>query len=338
MATYRKRGTRWQVRVRIQGKAATKTFRTKAQCEKWAQQKEDQLRTGEHGTGTVGELLEKYQAEVTPQKKSVAAEESRIKELIARLGDVKVSDFTASHIVQYVNDRKVSSETIRRELSTLSHAIRTGIALWGAPLKYNPVTLAREILSVTTALSPSPGRERRVTDEELDTILKNTQSVLLPYIARFAIKTGMRRGEIVGLTRSNVVGRFALIPDAKTGYNQRVPLSDAALAILASVPTEGDRYFPIREDAVTRAFTYARDKAGVPVNFHDLRHEATSRFFEMGLTIEEVALITRHSDWRTLKRYTHLQPSRVLQKLDVPNAPQHGERPLITVSPQDREG
>lgn len=44
------------------------------------------------------------------------------------------------------------------------------------------------------------------------------------------------------------------------------------------------------------------------LKFHDLRHEATSRLFEAGLTIERVALVTGHKDWEMLRRYTLLKP------------------------------
>jgi hypothetical protein len=39
-----------------------------------------------------------------------------------------------------------------------------------------------------------------------------------------------------------------------------------------------------------------------------LRHEAASRLFEAGFTIEQVALVTGHRDWKMLKRYTNLRP------------------------------
>ncbi|WP_347349930.1 tyrosine-type recombinase/integrase [Mesorhizobium humile] len=42
------------------------------------------------------------------------------------------------------------------------------------------------------------------------------------------------------------------------------------------------------------------------LHFHDLRHEGTSRLFEAGFTIEQVALVTGHKDWKMLRRYTHL--------------------------------
>ena len=51
------------------------------------------------------------------------------------------------------------------------------------------------------------------------------------------------------------------------------------------------------------------------LRFHDLRHEAISRFCELGLTLAEVALISGHRDYRMLARYTHLQPLELASKL-----------------------
>lgn len=57
-------------------------------------------------------------------------------------------------------------------------------------------------------------------------------------------------------------------------------------------------------------------RAGVEnFRFHDLRHEATSRLFEKGLSQMEVSTITGHKDPRMLARYTHLQVSDVARKL-----------------------
>ena len=51
------------------------------------------------------------------------------------------------------------------------------------------------------------------------------------------------------------------------------------------------------------------------LRFHDLRHEAISRFFEMGLSVPEVSLISGHKDARMLFRYTHLKAEKVAEKL-----------------------
>ena len=51
--------------------------------------------------------------------------------------------------------------------------------------------------------------------------------------------------------------------------------------------------------------------------FHDLRHEAISQFFEIGLTVAEVAFISGHKDVRMLFRYTHLKADHVLSRIDA---------------------
>ena len=51
------------------------------------------------------------------------------------------------------------------------------------------------------------------------------------------------------------------------------------------------------------------------LDFHDLRHEATSRLFEKGLNLVEVATITGHKDTTMLMRYTHLRAEDLVEKL-----------------------
>jgi integrase len=53
------------------------------------------------------------------------------------------------------------------------------------------------------------------------------------------------------------------------------------------------------------------------LRFHDLRHEAVSRFFEKGLNVPEVAMISGHRDLRMLFRYTHPKPEEVAAKLST---------------------
>lgn len=51
------------------------------------------------------------------------------------------------------------------------------------------------------------------------------------------------------------------------------------------------------------------------VRFHDLRQEATSRLFEKGLNVMEVAAITGHETLDMLKRHTHLGAEDLAKKL-----------------------
>ena len=57
-------------------------------------------------------------------------------------------------------------------------------------------------------------------------------------------------------------------------------------------------------------------KAGIrDLRFRDLTQEATSRFFEKGLNVMEVAAMTGHKDLRMLQRYTHLRAENLARKL-----------------------
>jgi integrase len=73
---------------------------------------------------------------------------------------------------------------------------------------------------------------------------------------------------------------------------------------------------PQRADSLSQAFDRACKRYGIHgLRFHDLRHEATSRFFELGLNPMEVASITGHQDLRMLRRYTHIRPESLVEKL-----------------------
>ena len=63
-------------------------------------------------------------------------------------------------------------------------------------------------------------------------------------------------------------------------------------------------------------FTRIKEQCGIDdLRFHDLRHEATSRLFEKGFSIVEVASITGHEDLKMLKRYTHLRAENLVGRL-----------------------
>jgi integrase len=80
--------------------------------------------------------------------------------------------------------------------------------------------------------------------------------------------------------------------------------------------SSADRLLPITENAAKMAWKRLVKRAGLlNLRFHDLRHEAVSRFFEKGLNLPEVALISGHRDPRMLFRYTHPRPEIIAAKL-----------------------
>ena len=59
--------------------------------------------------------------------------------------------------------------------------------------------------------------------------------------------------------------------------------------------------FPANATALRLAWECLRKRADLfDPRFHELRHEAISRFFEMGLSVPEVAVISGHKDASTL--------------------------------------
>ena len=128
--------------------------------------------------------------------------------------------------------------------------------------------------------------------EHLLTAASSQRNIFITPIIEFAIETGMRRSEILKL-------RWC-IEDLKT------------------VPQINERVFPISATCLRLAWDRARKKAGISdLRFHDLRHDALSRFFEMGMSVPEVALISGHKDVRQVFRYTHLNPTNVFKKYEV---------------------
>ena len=55
------------------------------------------------------------------------------------------------------------------------------------------------------------------------------------------------------------------------------------------------------------------------LRFHDLRHEALSHFFELGLSVPEVQLISGHKTVDQLMRYSHARMFEIKNKLDYAN-------------------
>src|SRR5262245_23835176 len=93
--------------------------------------------------------------------------------------------------------------------------------------------------------------------------------------------------------------------------------NDATLKTLSDGRASGDeRILPITQDAAKMAWKRLVRRTGlVNLRSHDLRHEAVSRFFEKGLSVPEVALISGHRDPRMLFRYTYPRAEDIATKL-----------------------
>ena len=151
----------------------------------------------------------------------------------------------------------------------------------------------------------------------------------LGWIVRFAVATAMRLDEICQLHLQDVDldGRIDVIRDRKdprhkTGNHQEVPLLDAngydpiqLIREQLRPGQNGGRVFPYNSRSTGTAFRRACKELGIrDLHFHDLRHEATSRLFEAGYDLAEVALVTGHKDWKMLRRYLNLKPRQLAER------------------------
>lgn len=161
-------------------------------------------------------------------------------------------------------------------------------------------------------------------------------SLPMTRIVKFAVATAMRLNEICRVEWSDldVDRRMLLIrerkdPRNKTCNDQRIPLFattgfDAWALVTEQVRHLGhtiERTFPYNSKPVGTAFLRGCVEVSVKdLHFHDLQHEGTSRLFEAGFAIEQIALVTGHKDWKMLRRYTHIRPE-ALHRLAASRAP-----------------
>jgi integrase len=326
MATIIKRGPKqWQAKVRRRNyPLVTKTFATKADAEAWVTVTESQMLRKvyvshtEADRTTLREALERYQREVTPAKKSAHHERQRIEHWKRqKIADRPLASIRSVDVASYRDERLAAGRspiTVNNELILLSHLFSVARKEWGMESLANPVSLVRR------PRLPQ-GRDRRLATGEEERLLEAAESPLRELIV-LALETGMRQGELRELRWDSVdmATRVLTLQDTKNGTRRRVPLSSRALSALRDldrIRRIDGRVFPwLGADTVSHSFRRVCGQAGiVGLRFHDLRHEATSRLFERGLNIMEVASVTGHKTLQMLKRYTHPKAEELAVKL-----------------------
>lgn len=328
----------WRAEIRIKGhRTVSATRRTKAEVQAWVTQTEAKIRNGsfvdtQAAEGrTLADHLHWYLSVITPKKapSALKRDESRVRILLdsKALGRTTLASLSAERIVQYVDERKacgLAADSIRKELGTLSAAIEAGTALLKIAMPHgNPVTTARGVLKWTRALPPGVERERRISPAEEALLLDALAETPIARAAvLFLLETGLRRQECCSMRHEDLKGALLFVRQGKSEA-RTIPLSPKALEAIRQLPRcIHGQVFQIRPDSLTQAFSRACKRSGIKdLRIHDLRHEATARFFEVGLSVPEVALITGHSDWKSLKRYTQLRPEDVGAKLRNPRKP-----------------
>lgn len=336
MATIRNRNGKWQAQVRRNGHTPrSKSFLSKRDAEKWARQMEAELdatalafdpRVLERTT--VRDLLGRYREEVTVSKRGHASENKRLDSFLRQTWvDKPLSKATPQVFSRYRDERlrTVSPGTVIRDLGLLRAIFETARLEWDVPLAENPVAKVRK------PKAPN-ARERRLMPGELDRLLTACEANRNDWLRSgilLAIETGMRRGELLSIrwTDADLDGSTLLIRETKNGHARRIPMTAKAVELLCQrklyADAGTDLVFSISANAFRLCWERCKALAAKQLpslgdlRFHDLRHEAVSRFFEMGLSVPEVALISGHRDPRMLFRYTHLRAEDLVAKMKL---------------------
>jgi integrase len=282
---------------------------------------------------TLREALEHYRREIVPAKKHPYQEIRRIERWLQNdlsfrtLANLKGADFARYRDKRREDGR--AENTIRLELQIISHLFEIARKEWGMENLANPLKNIRKPAG-------SRARSRRLEVGEYDLILGQLKASGNPYAAcafDLAIETSLRQGilfklrwEWVDLSARMVSFPAELLETSNKGVPAILPLSRHAVSALHSIcPREANGEIAVPESGLVLLTTanaiiciWKRTLAKLKIKelrWHDLRHEAASRLFEKGLHPMEVASITGHKSMQMLKRYTHLKPESLLERL-----------------------
>jgi integrase len=331
VATIAKRRGKWRVQIRRNGHALSKTFIRKMDAEDWAREAElpvdRQLNPAIvrlSRKNTFGSLVDLHIDDLhtvgNPLRRS---KDHTLRALRKRLGLTPLTHLTRDKLIQYGRERSLEGAgpaTLAVDISFIGTILKHAAAVHGVAVDVEAVNAARLGLRRLGLVGQPDERDRRPTEEELERLFGHfdrTERPAFPMtrLVQFAIATGMRQDEIFRVTWDTLDARTRTImapdrkdPRKKAGNDQRVPLLSATgydayqlLLDQRDLRLNGPRCFPYNGRSVGSSFRRAcKDLKIIDLRFHDLRHEATSRLFEAGLTIEQVPLVTGHSDQLTV--------------------------------------
>ena len=304
MATYQKRLGKWRAEVRMRGVYDSETFAHKQAAIAWATRREAEILGGVRGeipNLPLKALLERYELEVTPDKKGRRWEVIRLQALGRdRLAQVRLRQLDSPHVSDWQKRRlrDVKSGSVRRERNLLNNVFEIARKEWKWLAK-NPFEGVRR---------PKDGkpRDRIATQDELDRLTKRASASMRRAIVA-AVETAMRAGEIA--SKPPIIGRIAKLWDSKNGEGRDVALSAAALEAFKGG-------IDLTAGSISALFArLCEDEEIDGLTFHDLKHTAMSRLSKK-LDPWELAKMTGNKDMNLLLRvyYKH-DPEETAKKL-----------------------
>lgn len=325
MASFAKRGARWQAQVFANGVRRCKTFARKDEARAWAAQTEIEIRSGRVISTdglTCADLFARYAEDVSETKRGARWERIRL-DAIAREDFARMrADSITPEIIGQWRDRRlteVSPGTVLREMGLLTAVFEHARREWRA-IAVNPIRDVRKP-------KQPQHRERLISDDEAAAICRAlgydggpgyTVRQRIGAMFMLALETAMRAGEINALRWDGVdtkrrVARLAL---TKNGDGREVPLSKRAAEIIeAQRGADPAKVFPVNPGSRDTLFRIACKEAGLEdIHFHDTRATACTRLATK-LDVLELARILGHRDISSLRHYYRQTAEELAKKL-----------------------
>ena len=245
-------------------------------------------------------------------KRSWKTDEERLKRLVERFGDMRLSEITRQDVerLRAVLAQELSHATVNRYMALLKTVYNKAIA-WGKT-KHNPVQGIKQFKETH--------RIRFLTDEEEESLKATFPTNCWPWV-EVALHTGMRRAEQFELRWDNInfQTRTLTIMLSKHGEIRHIPMNDRVMEILRSLPsrlnspwvfTSSNGETPMdANNFVRRIFMPALRKAEIQdFRWHDLRHTFASRLVMDGTDLRTVQELMGHKTIAMTTKYAHLSP------------------------------
>ena len=289
-------------------------------------------------------IEEQYMPYVKSYKRSWDTDVSLLKNhLLPRFGKRYMDEITRQDIVKMHADRKASGAapgSANRLLIMMRYIFNLTLK-WEVPgIKTNPC-------KGIPLMEENNKRERYLSVEEAQKLygaVCSSENTMLKFIVPMLILTGARKREVLDARWEDFdpARRVWRIPITKSGKARRVPLSDGALTLLATMPRKSDCPWAFANPATDKpyvsffcAWNTARKKVGLQdVCVHSLRHSHASFLINAGRTLYEVQNILGHTQVKTTQRYAHLSHDTLLDATNSVNTALGGMFvPMVSASP-----
>lgn len=273
---------------------------------------------------TLTDLAKPYREYQKAKEHDLATIEARLKNLLAYFGTTALEDIEEKADGYVLARRKdgVVNGTINREIAVLNHMLHLAWRRFKM-LRHRP------FLERLTEAGP---RERELTEAEEAKLLPVCGPDLRDLIEA-GLMTGMREGELLGLTRGQVdlAERLINFPPTKKGLKRLMPINERLYYLLChrcARLSPGDLVFslgssPWQRWHIRNRLGVAIRKSGIPpFRFHDLRHTAASRLRRAGADMDHIRKVLGHRNVKTTDGYVHYEAEQlraVLALLGTPN-------------------